>query len=333
MVFPFVIILLTSCNLRVNLNKPIFYNKKSNSIGNLNANYSVSRMIYAKAKENCYLFKTSDITDASYRNVEYIVPESYFVVILADINSLVKKVQYNNKIGYVSADSVSVVDFIPVKPVLNDVFFDIAENVGTHLRKSPIANDTENILMVIPAGTKSVNYVASIVGVIPTGGSSNVWYYVSYSPASDPTSVYEGYVYSSKVINMSEIVFNEEGVVETEDEKFNDENLNFNINDSVKTILIIVICLPIILVFVLLVVGNKKAVKNKETKCESENINAEKKSDLVSKKLAKIEDFKDKTMKKKQPFYAKFVEEDVNENNNLSVNFPAYEVIDDDDLL
>ena len=196
---PFVVVFLTSSNLRSDLNKPLFYNKNCNykSI----ADYSVSRIIYAKAKANCYLFKTSDITDASYRNVEYIIPETYFVKILNDINDSVKKVQYNNKIGYVSSDSIFVVDFVPVMPSLDGVFFDISDGVGTHLRKSPTADDSSNVIMVIPAGTKSVCYIASIIGTIPTGGSSNVWYYVTYSPSSDPTSVYEGYVYSLKTIN------------------------------------------------------------------------------------------------------------------------------------
>lgn len=334
---PFVIIFSISSNVRRNLNKPVFYNKKGNCESN--CKNLVSKVVYAKVKANCYLFKTSDVTDASYRNVEFIIPETYFVKVLDDVNSFVKKVQYNNKIGYVSADSIYVVDFVPVFPTLEGVYFDIPDDVGTHLRKQPVAEDLSNVIMVIPAGTKSVSYVASIIGTIPTGGSSNIWYYVTYSPISDPTSVYEGYVYSLKTINISKIVENVEGKKEVESEEMFDSEKGFDLNPSVKNVLIFVICIPIILVFILLLVNNKK-VKNENNKIEiSDSEFVDKNKSLskinagVDKKFSKIEDLKDKSLSKKGKFYAKFIEEDFKDEGEFKVSFPSYEMVDEDDLL
>lgn len=336
LVVPFIIIFLSSCNLRETINKPVFYNNKSNY--NSNSYYSVTRVKYAKAKESCFLFKTSDVTDASFRNVVFIVPETYFVIVLSDVNTMVKKVQYNNKIGYVSTDSVVEVDFLPINPTLEGVTFDIPDSVGTHLRSAPSADNNSNVLMVIPAGTKSVNYVASIIGTVPTGGSSNIWYYVIYSPMSDPTSVYEGYVYGSKVVNLSEIFINEEGNEEIKTDENDKTESSFVLNDTVRTVLIVLICLPIILVFVLLVVGNKKSKNNKilegyKPEVKTENVRtSEIRKKNFNKKLNKIDDFENKPLKKKEPYFAKYVEEEFDESSKKPL-FPTYETVDDDDLL
>ena len=320
-----------------------FYVIKDNffNVANCNANaiaedyVSISKIKYAKANKNCYLFKTSDVSDASYRNVEFIVPESYFVIVLTDVNSLIKKVQYNNKIGYVSSDSVKEVDFIPVNPLLLNITFDIYDNVGTQLRVSPTAEDNSNVIMVIPAGTKSVSYVASTIGMIPTGGSSNVWYYAIYSPTSDPTSVYEGYVYSSKVTNLSKIYLNEEGVEILDSDVNLETNYGYKLNDSLKTVLIVIICIPIVLVFVLLIYNSKRSEKIVSSERKSEvkpqnNDNVILKNRNFYKKLNKIDDLNEKVLVKKTKINSRFINES---ELPVAVSFPSYETIDDDDLL
>ena len=113
----------------------------------------------------------------------------------------------------------------------------------------------------------------------------------------------------------------------------------FDLNPSVKNVLILVICIPIVLVFVLLLVNNKK-VKNENNKTEisdSEVVVKNNKSDkinkFVDKKLSKIEDLKDKSLSKKGKFYAKFIEEDFKDEGEFKVSFPSYEMVDEDDLL
>ena len=297
-VIPACLVFIISFCIRTN-NNPVYYYK--NAVKFCNQNYSalsVSNVKYAKVKNNCYLFKTADVSDASYRNVDFVIPSSYFVVVLSDINAYTKRVQYNNRIGYVSSDSVEEVDFIPLEPFLNNITFDVEENVGTQLRKSPIASDASNIITLIPAGTKNITYIASINGVVPTGGNSAVWFYVVYTPAADPTSVYEGYVYSGKTLNLTEIKQNVEGV--QVQESIPEEGV-FVLNESIKNILIIVISAPIVLVFVLLVVNGRKMKKVKDEKIENGAFKLkEKDGSGVENNLSKIDDFDGVVLKKKK---------------------------------
>jgi len=341
-VIPFAVVVLASSVFRMFYNKPLYYgdicNVKSNHIS---AKFSTYKTRYAKVKENCYLFKTSDISDASYRNVYFIVPETYFVTILNEINSMIVKVQYKNIIGYVSSDSIKEVDFIPNVPVLENVTFEIDSLVGTQLRSAPNVDNSSNILMVIPAGTKNIVYIASTIGAMPTGGSSSVWYYALYSPETDPTSVYEGYVYSLKTANLTKINKNIEGETEKTPEINNEDNKDLKINSTIKTVLIILICIPIVLVFILLVVGNVKRNKNDKEKLNDNKIDFKLKnntkneqSNYNSKKsrLNKIDELDGKVLKRKDDFFEKYITNNEDDFQDTP-KFPSYEEIDDDDLL
>lgn len=364
---PFSFVMSLACTFRLVMNKPIYYNNLGNKNCNTNistksdsacANYfDVTKIKYAKIKENCYLFKTSDVTNSSYSNMFFILPETYFVVVLTEVNSMITKVQYKNKVGYVSSDSISKVDFIPVTPYLNSITFDVYDDVGTQLRSSPDVETSANVKMIIPAGTSSIDYIASIMGAIPTGGSSNVWYYCTFTPESDPTSVYEGYVYSGKTQNLSTITPNLESSNEATLESSEEDEDKLTMNQTVKVILIVLICIPIVLVFVLLIVQNKKnkssneayqdhddkAVKGKKVKIEDVDIEPKQNNEGITnnklvkfkssrKSLRDVDDFKGTQMTKKSPYYAKFISTE-SDDNSLSPAFPTYEVIDDEDLL
>ena len=247
-----------------------------------------SYISYAKAKENCFLFKTSDVTNSNYNNVFFIVPKTYFVTVLNRINSYILKVQYKNKVGYVSSDSVSLVSFVPQSISLDGVTFDTLDSVGTHIRTSPNADDVANIITIIPAGSTSLNYISYIYGGVPNGGNSNIWYYAQYQPINDPTSVYEGYIYSEKTQNLAEIKDNTEGLADGINDSSNSENdeaLQYSqLNDGIKTILIIIICLPILIIFVILIFGSKSKANNKqfeydENKMQNFDINKTRKSE------------------------------------------------------
>ena len=290
-------------------------------------------LVYAKAKSNCHLFKTSDITDCSYRNVIFIVPNTYFVSVLQEVNSYIYRVQYLNKIGYVSADSVVKVDFIPIKSSLENIQFDISEVVGTQMRSSPTAEDSNNVLAIIPAGSVGLNYIADVEGEVPTGGTSKCWYYALYSPESDPTSVYEGYVYSEKTKNLTEITLNGENQeLGNELVDGNKEERPIVLNEALKIALIVLICIPIVLVFVLLVIANRKNKEvmldeSVESKCDSDK-------NTLKSKFKKVDELRGVSLTKKQSVYDKFITTSTEGKADQSVpSFPTYEIVDDDDLL
>lgn len=365
LVVPFAFTIASSVKIRSYLHKPAFNmssNYKSNNFYTTYNNsdmiakgYSVSQVKYAKVKENCYLFKTSDVTDSSYNNVWFFIPETYFVTILSEVDSMITRVQYKNKIGYVASDTIKQVDFVPLNPTLENVTFDITNDVGTQIRSCPNAENTSNILGVIPAGTTNLSYIATVLGDIPTGGTSNVWYYALYSPISDPTSVYEGYVYSEKTMNLTNYEANLEDVenAETPADDVTDFD-EYKINGTIKTVLIILICVPIVLVFVLLVASNKRkrnenleddlnqgGLKSK-SKLESKSLKAKDKDTITNYKqiqagphITNIDQLEGKSLtKKNKPYYAKFISTNTECLNDEAVPaFPTYEVIDDDDLL
>ncbi len=342
----FALVICSAFFARMALNKPIAYGFKDEYFAN-HKNLSAARIVYGKAKQNCYLFKTSDITDSSFRNVLFIVPETYFVTVLDQINSMICKVEYKNRIGYVSVDSISIVNFVPSVPTLENITFDIPDQVGTQIRVAPVAEDTSNILKVIPASTKSIQYIATIIGEIPTGGTSNIWYYCLYTPSADPTSVYEGYVYSGKTQNLSNIPKNTEAASEIPPDDANDESNNIVINDLVKGVLIALICIPIVLIFILLVSSNRKKKlvsddsatlelkPSKKIKLEDfdQESNSKPKSAQRRGTSKTIKSFEGKPLKKKEPVYSRFISDFDNTPASSLPKFPTYEIIDDDDLL
>lgn len=313
--------------LVVNYNDLYQFKNYKNVIYATDESLSAPSQKFAKAKENCFLFKTSDITSTAFKNVYFCVPKSYFVTILAEINALVFKVEYKGKIGYVSKDSVVVATFTPVVPTLDDITFDISTASGTQLRSSPSAESSLNILKVISAGTKNIEYVSFISSAKPVGGNSSIWYYVYYFPEDDPTSFYEGYIYSEKAINLSFISENLECNPELISDDKNHSDGTTIASKNVKIVLIVLILLPIVLVLFIVAFRARAGAKIKREelkKCESD------KSENNCKKTIKSLSGKSFILKENSKNSA---DEFIPEVSSITPIFPTYEVIDDDDLL
>lgn len=283
---------------------------------------------FAKAKENCYLFKTSDISSSASKNVYFCVPKSYFVTILAELNSSVLKVEYKGKIGYVSKDSVVVASFVPIVPTLDDITLDIVSSSGTQIRSSPSAETSSNIIKILSAGTKDLEYVSYINSSKPTGGNSNVWYYVYYFPEDDPTAFYEGYVYSEKTTNLSLISENLEKNPEVETDGTKQESNTIFVSKSVKIILIVLILLPVVLVLIIAIFRSKNAViiKQKNEQEDEQKQHQKERSKVAVKSL----EGKHFILKKNEKHYDENFGEEI---ASITPIFPSYDVVDDDDLL
>lgn len=281
---------------------------------------------FAKAKENCFLFKTSDISSVAFGNVYFCVPESYFVTIIAEQNSSVFKVEYKGKIGYVSADSVVVATFIPVVPTLDDVTLEISAVSGTQLRSSPTAKNNSNVLRILPAGTKNLEYVSFICSEKPANGTSDVWFFVLFFPEDDPTAVFEGYVYSEKTCNLSQIPKNLESNPEIKSNISNVEK-EISLNRNVKIVLLVLILIPIVLVFAIVAFRSNKILKKNKIENENKIKNNDETKPIKSVSFFKNKQFvlKDESRKDEVEFQT--------EINSVEPIFPTYEIIDDDDLL
>ena len=228
-------------------------------VGNAIA-YSSSYSGYAKALSGCVLYKNENLDD-KIENVIFTIPESYFVFVLENVSTDVLKVQYGRFVGYVKSSKVVLSTFVPIVKTLDDVTCDIKQTSGTQIWNTPSASGL--VLTTVSADTKGLKYIASCVGVVPTGGQSDVWFYVCYTPEFNSTYVYEGYVYSENITNISPIVFNLESNPEVLIANNDENNKTILISSSLKTILIVLIAVPIILlILIILYKLTKKISKN-----------------------------------------------------------------------
>lgn len=233
-----------------------------NTYKGITCSQAAGEPIYAKAKENCKLYK-NETTINEINEIYFIVPESYFVEILSTITTEVLKVKYYGKVGYVKKTSVTEVNFTPKNSTLLGITFDLISPGGTQIRSSPTipVPPADNSYDIIPAGKTGITFIASTIGDAPTGGGSDVWYYARYMP--EPTTVIDGYVYSKRTENLTEIQLNTENPtdpINTEDiTSLNQENAP-RISQSLKWILIICICTPIIAIFILLLLRRKETI-------------------------------------------------------------------------
>ena len=273
---------------------------------------------YAKILPNCYLYKTSSL-DQDIKNIYFILPETYFVSVIKIINENVYQVQYSSFVGYCGANTISPVSFTPKDPELLNISFNINSLAGTQVWTEPSVNSGRK-LTTIPAATLNIEYIASTTGEIPTGGTSNLWYYARYTPITQATKVYEGYIYSEAITNLSNIPNNLEVELIT-DNSGQIEN-TINISDTFKTILLVLICSPFaILIFVFVVKAIKKASSKKQAKRGLDNVentnNTFTKTSYVKKRQFnnQINYHKDEPLE------------------TIEIAFPNYDYIDDDDLL
>lgn len=262
---------------------------------------------YAKALVGCNLYKTQEMSD-KFEDVYFQIPETYFMVILDTVNDDCFKVQYDKYIGYVDSSTVMIATFVPILKTLDGITFDIKSTSGTQIWQYPTTKS--NICTTISAGTKDITYVAYAYGSVPSGGESNIWYFVYYTPDSNSTNVYEGYIYSENTTNLTEIVAN----TETNPEDISNENVledkTIYITSTIKTIVIAIVTIPIILFFAIilykLIQKFKKTTKyaknshlnldcNKDENSSQNHLGFEKYKDmkLVKNRHANFVDFND----------------------------------------
>jgi len=296
---------------------------------------------YYKALSSCLLFKTSDVSNMDITNVLFIIPEGYFVKKISEISTTTLKVSYNSISGYVMTERVKLVSFLPKAKYLEGITFDIVQSSGTQIWKLPSSNDSSNILYShIKSGTINIKYIAEARGEIPTGATSPVWYYCHYSPESDPTSVYAGYIHKEKTTNLTTIPLNTEDDVIIKNESEINETDTLNLDATVKTILICLISLPLLSIIIVLLLSSRRKAKIKkiieqenmtETSTNENNYDYEDKLVKEHRNSKKISDFKNKKYSIKDKFNNFVFEEEVDNKNQFSFSNISFD--DDEDLL
>ncbi len=323
-----------------------FSHKKSNfDDASLVCSAKAETTTYAKALIGCVLYKNSNLSD-DLHNIYFIIPETYFVTVLESVSDSVLKVQYDKYVGYVNSSSVLIATFIPIVKTLDNITLDIKETSGTQIWKIPSAS-SETPLTEVDSGTKGIKYIAEVYGTIPRGGESNLWYYVRFTSPSNVTNVYEGYVYSENITNLSEIVANTETNPEVISSN-TEENVNgtIYISSPVRTLIIAIIVVPVIVLASILLYKFVKIIQDKRNKklslqkevadvFESENYSTYKpqSQNFVEDNnvylKSKIDEMKHTSFVKKQNGF-----QGINMQNYKSKSYPEFPTYDsEDDLL
>ena len=283
-------------------------------------NANAETATYAKVLNGCYLYKKPEINQAGIEDVCFEIPETYFVLILENINEDCCKVQYGKYVGYVRLSKLEIATFVPVIKTLDGVTCDIKSKAGTQLWSSPTTSSS--VLTTISAGTKGISYIAACSGVVPTGGQSDVWYYVSYTPFENSTSVFEGYIYSENVECVSEIFSNLESNPEVVNELNSEDESMILISSTIKTVIVAIVAIPIILIIIIILYKMIKLLQKntKNNKFVKNYISTENENNSSEIKKVDIEKFKMFPMRKIK-----------NKSSGVVPEFPKYDV--DDDLL
>lgn len=306
----FLCLLLFSINVFASINLNIFC-KHSKAT-------ETSKITYAKVGENCILYKTNSMSN-DISNIYFYIPPTYFVAILSNFNNEIYRVQYLNFTGFCYSNCLTKVSFTPSNAYLTNVTFSINNFAGTQVWSLP--SDTKGIkFTTISANTTGIEYIASVNGDIPIGGNSNIWYYARFTPATNTTSVYEGYIYSEATTNLSNIPSN----LEVEDLPETPNTTTISLNGPLKIVLIVLICLPFIILFIVSLVKGINQLKVKKQLAKDTQTST---TPIVG---ANNAPFIKKTKPKLKNIYEDKLSDDV---ETLEVVFPEYDYIDDDDLL
>lgn len=211
---------------------------------------------FAKARENCTLFLSPNVSDKSISNILFDIPEGYFVRLVDTTGSDAFKVSYGDKIGYVSPLSVKRVSFTPTVIFCPTQILTTKSGSGTQLRL--LATTSSEQVALIPPSSQ-IEYIASAEGDKPTDGLSSEWYYVRYFPANEPTIYHEGYVYSERFESAPQISPNLEDDPTTNistsllPEETETPKANFPV--WLKAVTISILCLPALLFAIYLFVS------------------------------------------------------------------------------
>ena len=201
---------------------------------------------FAKAKSNCTLFLSPEISNTNPENILFCVPTGYFVRLLDTTAQTVYKVAYADRIGYISATAVKMVSIEPQQQYLSPIAIKTKQSGGSILRATP--STSSEMVALVPAESE-IKYIASTTGEKPSDGQSNEWYFVQYFPASEPTAYYEGYLYSERVLQAPQIPVN------TEDDPITPLPLDIEEESApkrptptwLKGLLVTVLCFPALL--------------------------------------------------------------------------------------
>ena len=215
---------------------------------------------YARITDNeTYFYKTPNNT-ADISNIYFRLEETYFVKII-EVNEQFYKANYLNITGYVLIDKVRIVNGVPNNPYPYNITFEINSVLNTKVRSSANMTTDENIVGILPDNNLTLCYIGEVEGEESIKSLGNKWYYCYYSYENFGCLI--GYVYAPLTENLTPILSN----TETFSSTVEDDTIDANTipNNQQNILLIVLMCLPAVIIFILLVLPSKNKTSRSDT--------------------------------------------------------------------
>lgn len=197
---------------------------------------------YAKIQSDNVFFFSSPINSSQYNL--FVIPKTYFVLLLNDKNEDFYYAKYKDLYGYVLKNQVTVMRGTPSCPYANSTFR-IFSPQGQNVYSMPYLNSTR--ITSIPYLCENITYYGSAYGEQAIPEKSQEWYYCNYF---DNNNFY-GYVYSVFCDKLTPIGENTEAFQVVQNPVFSSSS-NESLSEVSMTFIIIAVSLPCIIVIYLL---------------------------------------------------------------------------------
>lgn len=180
-----------------------------------------------------YAFPQRNISD----NALFLLPESYFVLLLSNFNESFYKAQYRELVGYVLKDEVFPVSETPVNPFFEGFTFWVFSSDGRNVYSNPTSENS--IVTTTVELHNPVDFYGAISGEEMVDGRGTTWYYCK---ANDNF----GYVYEGLCDTNSTFSLNTEVVTHISNPFEDDNSYLYNLVEMTSGLKILVLFLLIV---------------------------------------------------------------------------------------
>lgn len=205
----------------------------------------IKKTYYAKVeKSDVYFFnQPNDIDGAKV----FILPKSYFVLLLDSASPDFFYCSYGEKFGYVKKDDVTPMSGLPQTPYATSTKITISNFGGFPLLPAPQEFSEYSTFPLLPMLGEDVVFYGLMKGDSLLPDKDNLWYYVCYQDMF-------GYVYSQYCYPYS-LQENNEIFDKIDGELFPNPltSPSSHLSDTAKTFIIIAVSLPCVLILYLLI--------------------------------------------------------------------------------
>lgn len=204
----------------------------------------LTSFVYARVvTSNVYLYKT---TNPISSNIYFEIPNTYFVLLIADFNDLFYKAQYRDVVGYVLKTDVVPVAETPENPYLEDYSVYVFSSDGLNIMSTP--NESAYLVTTTSLYTP-LSFYGEKSGFEKTQGRGDTWYFIKVNDTF-------GYVYAGLCEDSNERTLNLEITTPIENPFLDNDNSYLynlvNLTPGLTILLVILVSIPsLILLFLM----------------------------------------------------------------------------------